>query len=106
MSTKYKLSFINEKRGLKKEIEINEDKPILILAEQAEINLPFLCRTGDCNSCICQLVSGSVFHTTQTTLTEDDLKQGYFLACTGFATSDCVIETHKEKQFARYKKGV
>ncbi|MEN5057836.1 2Fe-2S iron-sulfur cluster-binding protein [Sphingobacterium kitahiroshimense] len=106
MSVTYKLSFINVKRGFEREIEINGDKPILAIAEQADFNLPFLCRTGDCNSCICKLISGSIFHTTQTTLTEEDLKQGYFLACTGFATSDCVIETHQEKEFARYKKGI
>ncbi|WP_293940121.1 2Fe-2S iron-sulfur cluster-binding protein [Sphingobacterium sp. UBA5996] len=106
MSTTNKLTFINEKRGIEKEIVSNEDKPILILAEQENINLPYLCRTGDCNSCICKLISGSIIHTTQTTLQDQDIKEGYFLACTGFATSDCVIKTHQEKEFARYRKGI
>ncbi|NML39998.1 2Fe-2S iron-sulfur cluster binding domain-containing protein [Chitinophaga sp. G-6-1-13] len=106
MATVYKLTLINDKKGINETVEIEEGMFILNAAAEAEIALPFLCRTGDCSSCVCKLVSGSVRHSAQSVLSEAELKEGYTLACSAYATSDIVIETHKEKELAKYRKGI
>jgi ferredoxin len=106
MSTVYKLTLINDKKGLNLTIDVEDGISILNAAADAEITLPFLCRTGDCSSCVCKLASGSVRHTSQTVLSETELNEGYMLACSAYVTSDSVIATHKEKDLAKYRKGI
>jgi len=102
----YKLTIINEAKGLNNTIDIPEDMFILNAAYEAQISLPFLCRTGDCSSCVCKVVTGTVIQGDQTGLTSHEVASGYFLACSARATSDVVIESHKEKELARQRKGI
>jgi ferredoxin len=100
----YKLTLINEEQKLNQTIDIPEGMCILDAANEAEIRLPFLCRTGDCSSCTCKLLSGTVTHTGQTMLNETRLAEGFVLACSAYATSDIVIETNKEKELRKLTK--
>lgn len=68
---------------------------ILASALLAKINLPHGCKSGNCGACKCKITSGTVTHeidTNPSTLTEEEISQGYSLLCKAHATSDVVIE--------------
>ena len=96
--TSYHLTLINGSKGIHQTIDIQEGVSILDAANEADIRLPFLCRTGDCSNCVCKLVAGSAEQGPQTVLSGAELEAGYILACSTVATSDITIETHKEKE--------
>lgn len=100
----YTLTLINDEQQLNKTIEIKEGMSILEAANEVDIRLPFLCQTGDCSSCTCKLISGTVMHTSQSMLNEARLKEGFILACSAYATSDIVVETNKEKELRKITK--
>lgn len=100
----FQLTLRNEERAINAVIPIPEGMSILEAANEADIRLPFLCRTGDCSNCVCKLVEGTIKHGPQTVLKEEYLSAGFILACSAFATSDITVETHKEKELIRLKK--
>lgn len=102
--TTFKLTLINEEKGINTALNIPEHMSILEAANEADIRLPFLCRTGDCSSCVCKLIDGTINHGPQTVLKEEHREAGFILACSSFATSDITVETHKEKDFIRLKR--
>lgn len=100
----YQLTLINETKNLNTTVDIKEGVTILEAANEADIRLPFLCKTGDCYSCVCKLVSGTVNQGPQTVLADSHIAAGYVLACSSTATSDISIETHKEKEYVLFRK--
>ncbi|WP_020112732.1 ferredoxin--NADP reductase [Rhodococcus sp. 114MFTsu3.1] len=60
----------------------------------AGIDAPYSCREGECGSCACTLKSGTVEPGDGTALTENDLDDGYILACQATPTSE-----HLEVEF-------
>lgn len=76
--------------GDDKRLRINEQEitpqaqeTILQAALRAGIAMPHSCRVGGCGSCRCRLEQGRVRQLTETAylLSEDEIKQGYILAC-------------------------
>lgn len=59
-------------------------------------HLPYACRAGSCSACAGKLVSGTMDVSGCSFLTPEQKADGWVLTCTAKATSDCVIETHKE----------
>ncbi|MEU1525455.1 ferredoxin--NADP reductase [Nocardia rhamnosiphila] len=47
----------------------------------AGVEAPYSCREGACSACVCALKSGQVRLANNEILTEDDLAEGYILAC-------------------------
>ncbi len=85
---KYKVS-INEQVYLpskKKEM-------ILQTALNHNLNYPNNCRVGSCGQCKCKLLKGKVKELTETgyILTEEELDQGYILACQSIPKSDIEV---------------
>lgn len=69
------------------------DKTILQAALDSGIHLPYSCKGGVCASCAGVCKSGSVHMTVNDVLTDNDLKQGWILTCTGYPqSSDVSIE--------------
>ncbi|MFM2478078.1 YcbX family protein [Celerinatantimonas sp. MCCC 1A17872] len=64
---------------------------ILEVAENAGIALSSSCRGGSCGACRVKLISGDVEVGADYALTEQQIEQGYILACSCFARSDVVI---------------
>ncbi|MBS1532483.1 MAG: ferredoxin--NADP reductase [Bacteroidetes bacterium] len=78
------------------DITTGENQSILQAALQNNIQLPYSCRVGSCSTCTAICKSGKVGMSINEVLTDDDLKQGWILTCTGHPVSeDVVIEYPK-----------
>lgn len=80
-----------------KEVRVSEDECILDAAEKHGIDLPYICRSGACSSCVALLKSGTLNQDSQNFLNETQLEAGFALLCSSYPTSDCVIQTHQEE---------
>ncbi|MBR8826639.1 MAG: 2Fe-2S iron-sulfur cluster binding domain-containing protein [Gomphosphaeria aponina SAG 52.96 = DSM 107014] len=92
----YKVTFINEEKGLNATIQVRGDEYIFDAAEKQGIELPVSCRAGTCISCTGRLISGEVDQD-HDFLKPNELAAGFILTCKAYALSDCVIETHQEE---------
>ncbi len=60
------------------------------------IDAPFSCRQGACSACACILKEGKVKMLVNDILDEQDLEDGYILACQSLPTTDTVKVTYSE----------
>ncbi|QPJ64568.1 MAG: cyclic nucleotide-binding domain-containing protein [Candidatus Nitrohelix vancouverensis] len=90
-------------KDLDKEIETEEGISVLEAAEEGGIDIPSSCRKGECGTCKVRKVSGEVHSSVEGTLSDDDVKNGYFLSCVAEATTDlvCVSSEGDEELQAR-----
>ena len=83
-------------RGELYDITIGENQSILQAALQNNIQLPYSCRAGICSTCMAVCKSGKVVMTENDVLTDNDLKTGWILTCTGHPVGDDVVITFDE----------
>lgn len=76
-----------------KEISVQPEENILSAALRQGIDFPHSCRVGGCATCKCQLVEGKVKELTETgyLLSDEELDQGYILACQSIPKTDVTI---------------
>ena len=74
--------------------EVEEGVPILEIAEQAGIEIPSGCTSGNCGTCLVKLIKGKVPIPEPSPPGLDDylVDEGYILACFCIADSACDIE--------------
>ncbi|MXR37646.1 FAD-binding oxidoreductase [Craterilacuibacter sinensis] len=66
---------------------------ILDAATQAQVALPYSCKSGRCSSCKCKVVSGETLAlTAELGLTQEEREQGWILSCVRSAQTDLVLE--------------
>jgi len=77
-----------------KKVFVTQKQSLLDAALQQGLDWPHDCKFGTCGSCKCKLIKGKIKPTSDYsyTLTEEELKDDYFLACQSRLTMDSVIE--------------
>ncbi|MEW9899226.1 fatty acid desaturase [Chitinivorax sp. PXF-14] len=75
-------------------ITVAPDETLLQAALREGIAFPHSCRVGGCANCKCKLAEGKVKELTETTyiLSDEELDQGFILACQSVPRSDVRIE--------------
>ncbi|MGM0604159.1 MAG: 2Fe-2S iron-sulfur cluster-binding protein [Halobacteriota archaeon] len=90
MTDTYEVEFVNEDRT----IEVPADKPILEVAEEVGIDLPYQCRMGVCGVCSARLVGdGEVDQTEGMFLSDSEKADGYVLTCIARPRSDLRLDS-------------
>ncbi|KIZ01955.1 Ferredoxin [Monoraphidium neglectum] len=74
---------------------------LLEAAEAAGIEMPHMCRTGCCSTCIGKRIKGEVVEPDQGLLGPEFEDMGYALMCSSYPRSDLVIQTHAEEDFIK-----
>ncbi|XDD45853.1 fatty acid desaturase [Leptospira sp. WS39.C2] len=80
-------------------ISIRPKENILSAALRQGIDFPHSCRVGGCATCKCKLVDGRVKELTETgyLLSDEELDNGYILACQSIPQTDVSIEVQNKK---------
>ncbi|MDB5133476.1 MAG: ferredoxin--NADP reductase [Mucilaginibacter sp.] len=73
------------------DIMVGENQSILQAALQNKVQLPYSCRAGICSTCMALCKSGGVVMVENDVLTDEDLKAGWVLTCTGHPVTDDVV---------------
>ena len=90
----YDVEYVNEGAT----IEVANNETLLDAGEDEGWDLPYSCRQGQCLSCGGKIVEGDpddVVHSTNETLSEDEVDKGYVLTCTAHPKADISIETNE-----------
>ncbi|MDD9156205.1 hybrid-cluster NAD(P)-dependent oxidoreductase [Aliivibrio sp. S4TY2] len=71
--------------------EIDKGATLADVLEESGVPIIIACRSGMCGSCKCKVEKGEVSRTSTETLTEEDIDQGYALACSSQVQSDVEV---------------
>ncbi len=78
--------------GAGKEIVARAGEPLMNSLERHHLELPAVCRSGECSYCRTRLVSGTVFQPPQAAVRESDRTFGFIHPCVAYPIEDLVIE--------------
>ncbi|MFG2499505.1 2Fe-2S iron-sulfur cluster-binding protein [Streptomyces sp. NPDC048441] len=81
--------------GASHEVSWGPDTPLLDAMLAAGLDAPYSCREGACSACCCRVVSGEVKMVRNEVLDEEDLAEGYVLACQTLPLSERVGITYE-----------
>lgn len=83
-------------------VTVNPKETLLQAALREGMNFPHSCRVGGCATCKCKLAEGKVKELTETSyiLSDEDLDQGYILACQSVPQTDIRVEVDMTAQAA------
>lgn len=63
---------------------------LVYLLLECGLDVPYSCRSGECGSCVCNVVDGEVRMNDTAALDEADIESGYVLGCQSYPVSDQV----------------
>ncbi|UTW49587.1 2Fe-2S iron-sulfur cluster binding domain-containing protein [Bacterioplanoides sp. SCSIO 12839] len=88
-------------------IEVNPQETLLNAALRHDIEFPHSCRVGGCAACKCQLRAGKVKELTDVgyILSDEDLDNGYILACQSVPETDISIRLDLPQQSIEHTAG-
>lgn len=73
------------------DFELQKDGEVILEgALKAGADAPFSCKGGICTTCRAKLIEGTVTMENNFALTDDEVSEGYILACQSHPTSDSV----------------
>jgi 3-ketosteroid 9alpha-monooxygenase subunit B len=75
-------------KGQIHEVDVRPGQPLLSAMLEAGLQIPHSCKVGECASCMCRLIEGNVEMLENSVLDEEDLSNGWILACSSRATTD------------------
>lgn len=84
-------------------VNVAPKETLLQAALRNGVDFPYSCRVGGCATCKCKLLEGKVRELTETgyILSDEELDQGYILACQAVPLTDVRVEIDLESQAAR-----
>lgn len=84
-------------------IRVEPKETLLTAALRAGIDFPHSCRVGGCAACKCKLLSGQVKELTETgyLLSDEELDQGYILACQSVPKNNIQVAVDMDAQRLR-----
>lgn len=71
--------------------QVEQGATLADVLEENGVPIIIACRSGMCGSCKCKVTKGEVSRTSTETLTEEELAQGYTLACSSQIQSDVEV---------------
>ncbi|MGB5446462.1 MAG: hybrid-cluster NAD(P)-dependent oxidoreductase [Psychromonas sp.] len=71
--------------------EVNGSVTLLDVLDEMNVPIDQDCRSGICGACKCKVTKGDVQDTSKNVLTDDDINQGYVLACSTHIRSDVEV---------------
>ncbi len=74
--------------------DVNEN--IIDAAQEEDIDAPFSCMSGVCSSCRAKLIEGEVIMEETHSLTEEEIAEGFILACQSRPTTPKVVISFDE----------
>ena len=82
-----------------KSFTIQKNKNLLSVALENNIDWPFKCRVGSCGTCVCKLLDGKISPEIDFSyvLSQEQIKQGYILACKSSVKSDIRVKVKLKK---------
>lgn len=72
----------------------SSNSSLLDSLESKAVNIPSLCRKGQCGCCKILLLRGSVHQNSQAALTKGEIEENVILACCSYPKSDIEIELY------------
>ncbi|MER6996385.1 ferredoxin--NADP reductase [Streptomyces sp. NPDC000410] len=80
--------------GRTRQVPWGPDTPLLDALLAAGVDAPYSCREGACSACCCRVVTGEVKMLRNEVLDEEDLAEGYVLACQALPLTERVEVTY------------
>lgn len=68
--------------------DIEDDESVLDAALRNDIDAPYACMSGTCNSCQAKVIEGEVRMEDPDALTEDEIESGEVLTCCTYPTTE------------------
>ncbi|HIK33741.1 MAG TPA: 2Fe-2S iron-sulfur cluster binding domain-containing protein [Oscillatoriales cyanobacterium M59_W2019_021] len=87
-----------EHQGQTYSIEVPDDRTILSVAEENNIDLPKSCTAGVCTTCAAKLSEGTVDQTDGMGVGAELQAEGYALLCVAYPRSNIKLVTEKEEE--------
>ena len=79
--------------GMTTQVHSNYDLSILDIADDAGLDVPYSCKGGVCSTCKAQVLEGDVELKENYALDDDEIENGYVLACQAFCKTQKVSVT-------------
>lgn len=85
------------------DVPVAPRQTLLDAALQAGVAFPYSCKVGGCGTCKCQITQGKVLELTESgyLLTQQELRDGYVLACQSVPQSDVTVAVELPQQASR-----
>lgn len=80
--------------GVQSEVQWPQSKVLLDALLDAGLDAPYSCRQGNCSACACKLVEGDVKMRENNVLEQEDLDEGWILACQSVPLTPTVSVTY------------
>ena len=86
-----------------REVPVGPRQTLLDAALQAGVAFPYSCKVGGCGTCKCQIQQGKVHELTESgyLLSEQELRDGYVLACQSVPVSDVTVAVELPQHASR-----
>jgi ferredoxin len=98
----YQVTFLVEGRAVQREVP--EDQYLLDAANEAGLDLPFMCLQGWCTTCAGRLLEGQVDQAEARRLYPQDEEAGFVLLCSALPRSDLRVLTHQREAMREYRR--